>query len=80
MCIYDGLSSNLQRFYGVVSIGTSLGGLYSFLNTPESYAYDLVALQHWGGISYFTLFTLAMLRYRQKMQYKVNRIYLLAGG
>ena len=80
MIIFDGLGRSLKRVHGLKSIAISLAGLYMFYSTPASYAFDLVALQHWGGISLFTFTTLLMTNYHFMINNKINRVYLLNGG
>ena len=63
MLVFDSLAVNLPRFYGFISIGSSLGGLYLFNTTAATTTMTMNTLMHWGGISYFTLFSTVLLRH-----------------
>ena len=61
-----------------------------FTQTPALYPSDLATLKemvtnlstlgHWAGVSLFSIHTIALIRYRRRMQSRVNRIFLKEGG
>ena len=80
MPIYDGLAKNLPRIFSSFYIALSLGSTYFFYNYPASYAMDMDALCHWGGLSYFTITTVMLFRYLRQKNTKIGRLFLLQGG
>ena len=80
MLIYDGLACSLQRLFGFFSIGTSLGGLYLFYTTHATYSLGLNAAMHWGGLTWFTWYSISIASYIFRRRSQVARLYLLAGG
>ena len=81
MLIFDSLSNNLKRFYGFFSIASSLGGLqlyHSYIPTSSLLALD--SLLHYGGLTYFLLFSTMTFRHLAQQRNKINRVYLLQGG
>ena len=80
MLVYDGLASNLRKHFGPISVGTSLIGLYYFHSTPGTFLLDWNSFLHWGGLTYFTLFTLMSFRFQHQKLTKINRVFLLHGG
>ena len=80
MLVYDGLAKNLKKNMGFFSITSSVAGLIAFKTTPASYAMDLNALMHWGGITWFSMIGLLHLWDVRNRHLKINRVYLLQGG